>query len=236
MDPVIVAGAGPVGLALSLALAAQGVPSVVLDEGTGTDDPRPARTAILRPDTAALMARLGCTTLGDEGAHWIGWRLMRRKQLMRELPLGEDAPAPCTSLSTPFRAGCGAPSPARSWCAWSPATGSTRWSRTPAESPCTPAVPGRPGGAAAIWWGATARGPRSASCSASVSPGVRRWSGMPSPHSAPSCPGRARRCCTGSRPGPAAARRCPPGRLPTVCGGSTGCCPPVASWSRPTRW
>ncbi|MFI6704433.1 FAD-dependent monooxygenase [Streptomyces sp. NPDC050509] len=88
MDPVIVVGAGPVGLALSLALAVQGVPSVVLDEGTGTDDPRPARTAVLRPDTAALLARLGCTTLGDEGTHWVGWRLMRRKQLMRELPLG----------------------------------------------------------------------------------------------------------------------------------------------------
>ncbi|MFJ2210650.1 FAD-dependent monooxygenase [Streptomyces sp. NPDC101062] len=88
MDPVIVVGAGPVGLALSLALAVQGVPSIVLDEGTGTDDPRPARTAVLRPDTAALLARLGCTTLGDEGTHWVGWRLMRRKQLMRELPLG----------------------------------------------------------------------------------------------------------------------------------------------------
>ncbi|MFJ2112785.1 FAD-dependent monooxygenase [Streptomyces sp. NPDC087850] len=97
MDPVIVAGAGPVGLALALALAAQDVPSVVLDEGDGTDAPRPARTAILRPDTAALVARLGCTTLRDEGTRWSGWRLMRRKQLTRELPLGEDgdgSPAP----------------------------------------------------------------------------------------------------------------------------------------------
>ncbi|MFJ8002163.1 FAD-dependent monooxygenase [Streptomyces sp. NPDC096310] len=97
MDPVIVVGAGPVGLALSLALAAQGVPSVVLDESTGTAEPRPARTAVLRPDTSALLARLGCTTLGDEGTHWVGWRLMRRKQLMRELPLGtagDGSPAP----------------------------------------------------------------------------------------------------------------------------------------------
>ncbi|MYZ34686.1 FAD-dependent monooxygenase, partial [Streptomyces sp. MnatMP-M17] len=85
MDPVIVAGAGPVGLALSLALAAQGVPAVVLDEGSGTDEQRPARTAILRPDTTALLARLGCTTLDGQGTHWTGWRLMRRKQLMREL-------------------------------------------------------------------------------------------------------------------------------------------------------
>ncbi|MEV7426813.1 MULTISPECIES: FAD-dependent monooxygenase [unclassified Streptomyces] len=103
MDPVIVVGAGPVGLALALALAAQDVPSVVLDEGDGTDDPRPARTAILRPDTAALVARLGCTTLGDEGTRWAGWRLMRRKQLMRELPLGEAEGAP-TPLHIPQHA------------------------------------------------------------------------------------------------------------------------------------
>lgn len=89
MDPVIVVGAGPVGLALSLCLATQGVAVVVLDEGAGTDDPRPARTAVLRPDTAALMARLGCSTLRDEGAQWVGWRQLRRKQQMRQLPLGE---------------------------------------------------------------------------------------------------------------------------------------------------
>lgn len=89
MDPVIVVGAGPVGLALSLCLATQGVPTVVLDEGAGKDDPRPARTAVLRPDTAALMARLGCSTLRDEGARWVGWRQLRRKQQMRQLPLGD---------------------------------------------------------------------------------------------------------------------------------------------------
>ncbi|MGW2262054.1 FAD-dependent monooxygenase [Streptomyces sp. NPDC001780] len=90
MDPVIVVGAGPVGLALSLALAAQKVPSVVLDEGSGAEEPRPARTAVLRPDTAALVAALGCTTLREEGARWTGWRSMRRKQLMRQIPLGGD--------------------------------------------------------------------------------------------------------------------------------------------------
>jgi 3-(3-hydroxy-phenyl)propionate hydroxylase len=95
VDPVIVVGAGPVGLLLALALAAQGVPSVVLDEGPGTDDPRPARTVVLRPDTAALADRLGCTTLRDEGAHWAGWRSMRRKQLLQHLRLGDDGfPAP----------------------------------------------------------------------------------------------------------------------------------------------
>ncbi|MFE1403594.1 FAD-dependent monooxygenase [Streptomyces sp. NPDC058770] len=87
MDPVIVVGAGPVGLALSLALAAQGVPSVLLDEDQGRDETRPARTVILREDTADLVERLGCTALGHEGARWSGWRSMRRRQLVRELPL-----------------------------------------------------------------------------------------------------------------------------------------------------
>jgi 3-(3-hydroxy-phenyl)propionate hydroxylase len=104
VDPVIVVGAGPVGLALSLALAVQGVPSVVLDEGTGGDEPRPARTVILRPDTAALMSRLGYATLGDEGARWVGWRLMRRRQLMRELPLGEAGDGSAASLHLPQHA------------------------------------------------------------------------------------------------------------------------------------
>jgi 3-(3-hydroxy-phenyl)propionate hydroxylase len=87
VDPVIVVGAGPVGLALSLALAAQGVPSVVLDEGNGKDEPRPARTVVLRPDTADLMSRLGCGTVRHEGTRWSGWRSMLRKQELRQLPL-----------------------------------------------------------------------------------------------------------------------------------------------------
>lgn len=58
MDPVIVVGAGPVGLTLALALARHGVPSVVLDEGPGKDEQRLARTIVLRADTAALVERL----------------------------------------------------------------------------------------------------------------------------------------------------------------------------------
>ncbi|MFI1397231.1 FAD-dependent monooxygenase [Streptomyces sp. NPDC020681] len=95
MDPVIIVGAGPVGLALSLALAQQGVPSVVLDESPGKEGPRPARTVVLRSDMAAMVERLGCTTLRDEGARWTGWRSMRRKQDVRQLALGVDeTPAP----------------------------------------------------------------------------------------------------------------------------------------------
>lgn len=87
MDPVIIVGAGPVGLALSLALAAQDVPSVVLDESPGKEEPRPARTAVLRADMAALVERLGCTTLRDEGVRWVGWRSLRRKQQTRHVTL-----------------------------------------------------------------------------------------------------------------------------------------------------
>ena len=86
MDPVIVAGAGPVGLTLALALARQDVPVVLFDETAGADEPRLARTVVLRPDTAALLERLGCRAAA--GARpWTGWRTMRRRQLVRHVPL-----------------------------------------------------------------------------------------------------------------------------------------------------
>ncbi|MGR8007846.1 FAD-dependent monooxygenase [Streptomyces hypolithicus] len=94
MDPVIVVGAGPVGLALALALSAQGVPSVVLDEGRGNDEPRTARTALLRADTADLLERLGCATVRDEGTRWTGWRSIRRHQNVRRIDFGDDADMP----------------------------------------------------------------------------------------------------------------------------------------------
>ncbi|MFE6287311.1 FAD-dependent monooxygenase [Streptomyces sp. NPDC057877] len=83
MDPVIIVGAGPVGLTLALALARQEVPSVVLDEGPGYDETRLARTVVLREDTTALLARLTGVPIAEAGAHWAGWRSMRRKQVMR---------------------------------------------------------------------------------------------------------------------------------------------------------
>ncbi|MGW2842175.1 FAD-dependent monooxygenase [Streptomyces sp. NPDC001493] len=92
MDPVIVVGTGPVGLTLALALAAHGVPSVLLDEGLGKDEPRPARTVVLREDTADLVMRLGCATPDRAALSWSGWRSLRRNQLVREVPLGEGGP------------------------------------------------------------------------------------------------------------------------------------------------
>ncbi|MGY6025819.1 FAD-dependent monooxygenase [Streptomyces spinosirectus] len=94
MDPVIIVGAGPVGLTLALALARQEVPAVVLDEGSGKDEQRPARTVVLREDTAALMERLTGVPLAREGAHWAAWRSVRRKQVMREVTFGDGEPSP----------------------------------------------------------------------------------------------------------------------------------------------
>ncbi|MFJ8080221.1 FAD-dependent monooxygenase [Streptomyces sp. NPDC096205] len=90
MDPVIIVGAGPVGLTLALALARQEVPSVVLDEGPGKDEPRLARTVVLREDTTALMERLTGLPIAEAGLRWSGWRSVRRRQIMREVDF--DAP------------------------------------------------------------------------------------------------------------------------------------------------
>ncbi|MEV4858977.1 FAD-dependent monooxygenase [Streptomyces ossamyceticus] len=92
MDPVIIVGAGPVGLALALALARQEVPSVVLDEGPGKDEQRLARTVVLQEDTAALLERLSGVPLTEGGFRWTGWRCMRRKQTVRQVRFGEIDP------------------------------------------------------------------------------------------------------------------------------------------------
>ncbi|MEU9121626.1 FAD-dependent monooxygenase [Streptomyces sp. NPDC048506] len=93
MDPVIVVGAGPVGLALSLALARLGVPSIVLDETTGQEDTRPARTVVLRPDTAAFVDRLGCAdALESTGIRWTAWRIMRRRRLAERVAFAPRTP------------------------------------------------------------------------------------------------------------------------------------------------
>ncbi|MCL6300677.1 FAD-dependent monooxygenase [Streptomyces kronopolitis] len=93
MDPVIVVGAGPVGLSVALALTRLGVPCVVLDETTGQEETRPARTAVLRPDTAAFVARLGCAgALESDGTHWTAWRTMRRRRLLERVAFAPPAP------------------------------------------------------------------------------------------------------------------------------------------------
>ncbi|MFH9659069.1 FAD-dependent monooxygenase [Streptomyces sp. NPDC017248] len=93
MDPVIIVGAGPVGLTLALLLTRQRVPVVVLDEGPGKDEPRPARTVVLHEDTAGLLERLTGAALGAHGVRWAGWRSLRRKQVLTEIAFAEDDPA-----------------------------------------------------------------------------------------------------------------------------------------------
>ncbi|MFG2210653.1 FAD-dependent monooxygenase [Streptomyces sp. NPDC048638] len=101
MDPVIVVGAGPVGLCLALSLARGGVPSVVLDETTGQDDSRPARTAVLRQDTAAFVGRLGCTdTLDSAGTRWTAWRTVRRRRLQERIAFAPRVPDEASSALT----------------------------------------------------------------------------------------------------------------------------------------
>ncbi|MFD5026348.1 FAD-dependent monooxygenase [Streptomyces sp. NPDC058373] len=94
MDPVIIVGAGPAGLALSLALARHEVPTVVLDQGPGRDEERCARTVVLREDTAALTARLAGTGFTENGTRLTGVRSLRRRQELAAHTYGEALPAP----------------------------------------------------------------------------------------------------------------------------------------------
>jgi 3-(3-hydroxy-phenyl)propionate hydroxylase len=98
VDPVIVAGAGPVGLTLALALARRDVPVIVFDGAEAPDGPeglhRP-RTAVLGPDTAALLDRLGYDGLRRDGATWAAWRTLRRRTEVLRIDFGpEPADAP----------------------------------------------------------------------------------------------------------------------------------------------
>ncbi|MCQ4082937.1 FAD-dependent monooxygenase [Streptomyces sp. RB6PN25] len=108
MDPVIVAGAGPTGLALSLCLARHSVPVVLLDGGGVPSEQRPERTAVLRPQTADLLSRLGYTAVHRDAARWTAWRTMRRRQELLRVEFadgdgdgnnGESDPAPRSESS-----------------------------------------------------------------------------------------------------------------------------------------
>jgi 3-(3-hydroxy-phenyl)propionate hydroxylase len=93
MDPVIVAGAGPAGLTLALALARRDVPVILLDEAevlADADGLRQARTAVLGPATAALVERLGYGGLRADGATWAGWRTLRRRAEVMRIDFGPD--------------------------------------------------------------------------------------------------------------------------------------------------
>jgi 3-(3-hydroxy-phenyl)propionate hydroxylase len=87
---VIVVGAGPTGLALSLALAKSGVPSLVLDNGQGKVTVRAARSCVLRPDTASWLGALTAPHATVPGARWTRWSTRRRRQLVQDVELSEE--------------------------------------------------------------------------------------------------------------------------------------------------
>ena len=90
MLPVIIAGAGPTGLALALALAGYGVPTVVLDGAGEPPARRLARTCVLADDAERL---LGLPGVGGQAASWHGWRTTQRGKTLfhEEFP---EAPGP----------------------------------------------------------------------------------------------------------------------------------------------
>ncbi|MFJ5234344.1 FAD-dependent monooxygenase [Kitasatospora sp. NPDC088391] len=89
MDPVIIVGAGPVGLALALALARNEVPSLVLDEGSGLC-PESPRSVVLGGDTAAFLGRIGYTRAAADAARWDAFSIWRRRTEVLRLPLDDE--------------------------------------------------------------------------------------------------------------------------------------------------
>ncbi|WP_033819032.1 FAD-dependent monooxygenase [Kitasatospora sp. MBT63] len=89
MDPVIVVGAGPVGLALALALARNEVPSIVLDEGAGLC-PESPRTVVLGGETTAFLGRIGYSRAESDAARWEAFTIWRRRSEVLRLPLADS--------------------------------------------------------------------------------------------------------------------------------------------------
>jgi 3-(3-hydroxy-phenyl)propionate hydroxylase len=89
--PVIIAGAGPTGLALALALARHGVPTRVLDGQSGPSPRRLARSLVLPPDTAHWARLPG---IGQEAAAWRAWRTSQRGRTLRRLEFTEPGGGP----------------------------------------------------------------------------------------------------------------------------------------------
>ncbi|MCE7081209.1 FAD-dependent monooxygenase [Streptomyces sp. ST2-7A] len=87
MLPVIIAGAGPIGLALALALSRHGVPSVVLDGSDAGVVRRAARTCVLPPDVAHWARLSGAA---EHATTWTGWRTTVRGRVVEEAVFTEE--------------------------------------------------------------------------------------------------------------------------------------------------
>lgn len=81
-------GAGPVGLALALALARQDVPTVLLESEQGEPPPRRARSCVLRDDTTVLVHRL-TGALAPAGLRWTVWRTLHRRQTVQQVDFAD---------------------------------------------------------------------------------------------------------------------------------------------------
>ncbi|MGP3971227.1 FAD-dependent monooxygenase [Streptomyces sp. 6N223] len=92
MLPVIIAGAGPTGLALALALARHGVPTIVIDGQSGPSPRRLARSCVLPPDIAHWARLLPGADRDATG--WTAWRTTHRGRTLRRLELSEPGDGP----------------------------------------------------------------------------------------------------------------------------------------------
>lgn len=91
MLPVIIAGAGPTGLGLAVALARHRVPSLVLDGQSGASPRRWARSCVLHPDLAHWARLPG---VAPEATGWTAWRSTQRGRLLRRLEFPEPPDSP----------------------------------------------------------------------------------------------------------------------------------------------
>lgn len=79
--PVLIAGGGPVGLTLALALAAHGVETVVVDDDLGVAT-EGSRAICFQQHTLAVFDRLGAAAVTDEGVSWnVGRTYYRDREL-----------------------------------------------------------------------------------------------------------------------------------------------------------
>ncbi|MGP4114190.1 FAD-dependent oxidoreductase [Streptomyces sp. 4N509B] len=105
MLPVIIAGSGPTGLALAVALARYRVPSLVLDNQAGPSPRRWARSCVLPPDLAHWARLPG---VAAEATGWTAWHSTRRGRTVRrvECDAAHDSPlhVPQHALEAALRA------------------------------------------------------------------------------------------------------------------------------------
>jgi 3-(3-hydroxy-phenyl)propionate hydroxylase len=100
MEPVVVVGAGPIGMTAALALARQRVPSVLIDAAPGLSG-EGSKAICVQRDVLDVLDRLGVgRTMADEGVSWtLGRTYFRQRELFQtRLPTGASAFPPFVNL------------------------------------------------------------------------------------------------------------------------------------------